>query len=210
MKEALFIKQEGDPKRQDALLEVNILRELFEKVYFDKRLGNQKSMPIKAVQPAYLKMKDAISKMERLSSEDRQMIHDVAVEIEECCLQVEISYIRLAKLLGTLETLRDFLSFAHLEKSGFKVKVLLTLNILRQLIRDKEEMKTPEDRLEWLKQAQELATFLDFYSSKLKLNAEQELILKKVQEKFDILKSHINGGELAFLAGLIDTFHDLL
>ena len=198
-----------DPQKTEALLQVNILRELFEKVYFDKKIGNQKSMPVKAIQSAYSKLKEVTVKLSLLSEEDRQMVHDSAGEIEECCLMVEISYLRLAKLLGTLETLRDLLAFAVHEKSGFRVKTLLTLNVLRQLIRDKEEMKSKEERLEWLKQVQELVTFLGFYAAKLELKPDHQQIFEDLEKKFDLLKGHSNGSDLALLCGLIDTFHDL-
>lgn len=199
-----------DPQKTEALLQVNILRELFEKVYFDKKTGNEKSMPVKAIQSAYLKLKELTLKMVLLSEEDRQMVHESAGEIEECCLMVEISYLRLAKLLGTLETLRDLLACSISEKSGFRVKTLLTLNVLRQLIRDKEEMQKKEDRLEWLKHVQELITFLGFYAAKLELKSNQKKILEELEDKFDLLKGHVGGSALALLCGLIDTFHDLL
>lgn len=199
----------ADPQKTEALLQINILRELFENVYFDKKIGKNKTIPAKAVQNAYSRLKD-ISKNMSLSEEDRQMIHDSACEMEECCLQVEISYLRLAKLLGTLETLRDFLACVIEEKNGFWVKTLLTLNVLRQLIRDKEEMQKKEERLEWLKQAQELATFLGFYASKLQLNPQQQQTLDKLRENFELLKRALGDSEQAFLCGLIDTFHDIL
>ncbi len=198
-----------DLQKTEALLQVNILRELFEKVYFDKKTGNQKSIPVKAIQSAYSKLKELNLKMSLLNEEDRQMVHDSAGEIEECCLMVEISYLRLAKLLGTLETLRDLLAFAVHEKSGFRVKTLLTVNVLRQLIRDKEEMKNKEERLEWLKQVQEMVTFLGFYAAKLELKPEQKKIYEEMDKKFDLLKGNANGSGLALLCGLIDTFHDL-
>ncbi len=199
-----------DPKKIQALLQVNILRELFEKVYFDKKIGNQKNIPVKAIQIAYSKLKEINENITSLSEEDKQMINDSVKEMEEICLQVEISYLRLAKLLGTLETLRDVLSCLIEEKSGFRIKVLLTLNVLRQMIRDKAEMQSKEQRLEWLKQVQELVTFLNFYAAKLDFSEPQKQILQELDNKCNLLKGNLGDGEQALLCGLIDAFHDLL
>jgi hypothetical protein len=211
MKEALFgSKEQGHPDIVEALLQINILKELFSAFQLGIKQGEEGLLKVKLVQAAVLKLKNQLASLAFLNSEDRKMIEEAIVEIQECCISVEIEKLKLAKLIGTLETLRDLFRHKEYDKSGFRVKALLTLNILRNLVLTAEDFQKKEQREAFFKQLQELAAFLEFYLAKLNPDSDKLKKLEELKESLRSLKGHLGAEDSLFLAGLIETLHDLL